>query len=65
MGLENIDLAKVVPCQKCGTPTRMMGSVPIGGNGLDLHFAQTSTCDACLQAKCVAAAKPIHDAAAS
>lgn len=60
--IDDIDLAKVVPCRKCGTPTRMMGSVPIGGSGLDLIFPKTTTCDACLQAQCVEAAKPIHDA---
>lgn len=56
---EDLDLAKVLPCQECGTPTRMM-NVPIAGAGLDLVYPDKTTCKACLLAKVVAAANPVR-----
>lgn len=58
-GVEDVDLAAVGPCPGCGIPVRRMGSVPISGSGLDLHFADKSYCGACLQAKTDAAVEGI------
>lgn len=59
VSLSDLDLAKVGPCPGCGRPVRRMGSVPISGTGLDLHFADKSWCRQCLQAKTDAAVEGI------
>lgn len=55
--VDELDFAKVLPCQDCGEPTRSL-SVPIGGSGLDPTYPTKTTCDGCLQRKCEAAADP-------
>lgn len=57
--IEDVDLARILPCQVCGTPTRCM-NVPIGGSGLDLVFADKTTCAKCLHEKCVKAADEVR-----
>lgn len=48
--LDELDLAKKVACPGCGEEQRMLG-VPIGGSGLDLHFAKTSWCVRCTKGR--------------
>jgi len=60
MKFEDLDLAHVLPCQVCGTPTRTL-TVPIAGAGLDLVYPDKTTCRSCLLAKVIAAADPVRD----
>lgn len=56
LGLDSVDLAKVDPCPGgCGRMVRRMGSVPIGGSGLDTYPSGPWWCSECIQAKCSAA----------